>query len=223
MEMKFCQSCGMPLTENNHGTNADGSLNEDYCCYCYQNGEFTRDMTMEEMIEFCSQFTDEINKNSGQNLTPEDAKNMMRKLFPGLKRWQSPDILKQAEALLACCCEATFASVNSDGYPRPVPMSIMKTVGCNEIWLSTGDYSEKTKEFRANPKAGLCYTHNGDSVVMRGEVEIVKDDELRKEMWVDWMIDHFPGGPTDPGYVLLRFVGKDATLWIDNQFVRLKL
>ena len=35
--MKFCQSCGMPLqAEDQWGTNADGSLNEEYCCYCYQ-------------------------------------------------------------------------------------------------------------------------------------------------------------------------------------------
>ncbi|MDR0987941.1 MAG: transcriptional regulator, partial [Prevotellaceae bacterium] len=25
MEQKFCQSCGMPLTADNKGTNADGS------------------------------------------------------------------------------------------------------------------------------------------------------------------------------------------------------
>ena len=34
--MKFCQSCGMPLTEEVLGTNADGSKNEDYCMYCYK-------------------------------------------------------------------------------------------------------------------------------------------------------------------------------------------
>lgn len=30
MEMKFCQSCGMPLTPKILGTNADGSKNEEY-------------------------------------------------------------------------------------------------------------------------------------------------------------------------------------------------
>ena len=41
--MKFCQSCGMPLqAEDQWGTNADGSLNEEYCCYCYQKGAFTQ-------------------------------------------------------------------------------------------------------------------------------------------------------------------------------------
>ena len=43
-EMKFCQSCGMPLTEDVLGTNADGSKNEDYCMYCYRDGKFLHDM-----------------------------------------------------------------------------------------------------------------------------------------------------------------------------------
>ena len=46
MEQKFCQSCGMPLTEEVLGTNADGSKNEDYCMYCYKDGKFLQDCTM---------------------------------------------------------------------------------------------------------------------------------------------------------------------------------
>ena len=56
MEQKFCQSCGMPLTDEILGTNADGSKNEDYCMYCYKDGKFLQDCTMEEMIEHCAQF-----------------------------------------------------------------------------------------------------------------------------------------------------------------------
>ena len=51
MEQKFCQSCGMPMTNETLGTNADGSRNDDYCIYCYKDGKFTQDMTMEQMIE----------------------------------------------------------------------------------------------------------------------------------------------------------------------------
>ena len=85
--MKFCQSCGMPLTDDNKGTNADGSLSEDYCVYCFKAGRFLQDLTMEQMIDFCAQFTDEINKQSGQNLTVDQAKEMMHQFFPHLKRW----------------------------------------------------------------------------------------------------------------------------------------
>lgn len=55
-EQKFCQSCGMPLTNDVLGTNADGSKNEDYCMYCYMDGQFLQDCTMDEMIEHCAQF-----------------------------------------------------------------------------------------------------------------------------------------------------------------------
>mgnify|MGYP003308943750 CR=1 FL=1 len=48
MEQKFCQSCGMPLTEEILGTNADGSKNEDYCIYCMKDGAFTGNFTMEK-------------------------------------------------------------------------------------------------------------------------------------------------------------------------------
>ena len=56
MKQKFCQSCGMPLTDEVLGTNADGTKNEDYCMYCYKDGKFLQDCTMDEMIEHCAQF-----------------------------------------------------------------------------------------------------------------------------------------------------------------------
>ena len=88
MEQKFCQSCGMPLTEELLGTNADGSKNEDYCIYCFKDGKFTQDCTMDEMIEFCAQFVDEVNKNMPKPMTRDEYKDMMRQYFPTLKRWK---------------------------------------------------------------------------------------------------------------------------------------
>lgn len=50
--MKFCQSCAMPMSDEHFGTEKDGSKSEDYCSYCYQDGEFTIDNSMEEMIDY---------------------------------------------------------------------------------------------------------------------------------------------------------------------------
>ena len=86
---QFCQSCGMPLTKNEDcGTNVDGSINYDYCKYCYAEGKFLQECTMDEMIEHCSQFIDEVNKNMPQPMTKEEYKQMMRGFFPMLKRWR---------------------------------------------------------------------------------------------------------------------------------------
>ncbi len=81
----FCQSCAMPITEDIFGTNADGSKNPEYCKHCYQDGKYTMECTMQEMIDFCAPYMAEADPN----LTPEKAKEQMQAFFPKLKRWQT--------------------------------------------------------------------------------------------------------------------------------------
>ena len=86
---QFCQSCGMPLTHKEDcGTNADGTVNYDYCQYCYKEGRFLQDCTMDQMIEHCAQFLDEVNKNLPAPMTREQYIQMMQGFFPLLKRWK---------------------------------------------------------------------------------------------------------------------------------------
>jgi len=82
---KMCQSDGAPLeTEEMYGTEADGSRSEDYCKYCYQNGEFTNpDCTLDEMIVLT---TDIMVKEFGFDY--EDAKTQCEEGLPTLKRWK---------------------------------------------------------------------------------------------------------------------------------------
>ena len=90
MKNKFCQSCGMPMTAEEHfGSYVDGSLNTEYCTYCYQDGAFTEDLTMDEMIEHNLQFLDEFNKDMEHPYTKEEARAEMRKFFPTLNRWKA--------------------------------------------------------------------------------------------------------------------------------------
>ncbi len=81
-DMTFCQSCAMPMGDDDFGTEKDGSLSSDYCKYCYQNGEFTSDCTMEEMIDFCAPKTAEAT-----GMSEEEARKMSEEFFPKLKRW----------------------------------------------------------------------------------------------------------------------------------------
>lgn len=82
MEKRICQSCGMPIISGEQfGTNKDGSLNDDYCKFCYKSGEFIDKVTMEEYIEMCSQF------GSQAGMTNEEMKAHCTSLFPTLKRW----------------------------------------------------------------------------------------------------------------------------------------
>lgn len=88
-EMRFCQSCGMPIDEMElRGTEKDGGLSNDYCIYCYRDGAFTEDCTMEQMIAHCAEMVDEFNKDSEVKYTKEEAVEQMRQFFPQLKRWK---------------------------------------------------------------------------------------------------------------------------------------
>lgn len=52
----------MPLKQDPQGggTNADGSRSLLYCSYCYQKGQFTTEMTLEEMRDFVTDKLEEM-------------------------------------------------------------------------------------------------------------------------------------------------------------------
>ena len=73
----------MPMKKDSQGggTNADGTKSEMYCSYCYQNGAFTWDCTVEEMQEFCQGKLKEMG-------FPGFIAKLMTKGLPKLERWK---------------------------------------------------------------------------------------------------------------------------------------
>lgn len=86
MEERYCQSCAMPMcaTVEMYGTNADGSKSKDYCKYCFDNGEFTANCTMDGMIEFCVPHM----ATAESGMSTNEARKTMHEFFPALKRWK---------------------------------------------------------------------------------------------------------------------------------------
>lgn len=84
-----CQSCGMILEkDSDKGTENDGSKSKEYCTFCYQQGKFAQDVTMEEMVELNLQDLDEWNKAAGLRLTKQEAREQLMEFLPRLKRWK---------------------------------------------------------------------------------------------------------------------------------------
>lgn len=81
--MNICQSCGMPMEkEELLGKNEDGSVNTEYCIYCYPNGEFNKpDETVDEMIETCIPFLVK------EGFTEAGAREHLEQTLKKLKRW----------------------------------------------------------------------------------------------------------------------------------------
>ncbi|MCL2371575.1 zinc ribbon domain-containing protein [Candidatus Saccharibacteria bacterium] len=81
----ICQSCSGPISGPqalDKGTNENGTPNEEYCIYCFKDGVFTSNMTLDEMI------ADSVNYAEMADLSKEEMLEHARKTLPTLKRWK---------------------------------------------------------------------------------------------------------------------------------------
>lgn len=83
----ICQCCGMPLEDDSIiGHNNDGTLNEDYCKWCYSDGTYTYN-DMNDLIDVC------VKNMVNENFTEEQARSYMKNLLPQLDYWKRYDEL----------------------------------------------------------------------------------------------------------------------------------
>ncbi len=63
-----CQCCGMPLEDEIISREKDGSLNEDYCKWCYADGTYTYS-SMDNLIDVCvpHMVNENITEESGRS------------------------------------------------------------------------------------------------------------------------------------------------------------
>ena len=78
----ICQCCGMPLEDEIMSKEKDGSINEEYCKWCYKDGNFTYN-DMESLISFCE------NTMSNETFSKQQVRNYMSNLLPKLKHWSA--------------------------------------------------------------------------------------------------------------------------------------
>lgn len=78
----FCQCCGMPLNEDDIlSRETDGTINEEYCKWCYHDGEYTYS-DMDSLINFCAETF------ANENWPAEAVRAHMSELLPKLNYWK---------------------------------------------------------------------------------------------------------------------------------------
>ena len=79
---QICQCCGMPLDDAElFGKNVDGSVNSNYCKWCYADGTYTYH-DMDDLIRVC------VKNMVGESFTEEQARTYMEQLLPQLDYWK---------------------------------------------------------------------------------------------------------------------------------------
>ena len=87
----ICQCCGMPLEDASISKDLDGFFNEEYCKWCYADGEYMYH-NMDDLIEVC------VNNMASDAFPLEQARIYMRDLLPKLNYWKNRTNLEGAEA-----------------------------------------------------------------------------------------------------------------------------
>ena len=202
--IQVCQSCGLPMSgEYMFGTHGDGHPCSEYCRNCFQKGFFTAASLDEQQKAIA------VSGLKGH----ADLSN--------LKRWMPA--VQQAAWILDRCGYVILSTIDGNGFPRPVAIDVLRHDGIATLWMTTSLSSEKVKHLRKEPKAGICYGHEADSVTLTGTAEIISDMETRHAFWKDFMKHYFPEGPDDPDYCILCFHAEEATFWIDRKFKHIVL
>lgn len=76
-----CQCCGMPLEDPDISREPDGFFNEEYCKWCYADGEYTYH-DMDTLIDLC------VPHMANERFTPDQARAYMQAMLPTLNYWK---------------------------------------------------------------------------------------------------------------------------------------
>lgn len=77
----ICQCCGMPLEDSIVSREKDGFLNEDYCKWCYSDGEYMYS-DMDELIEVC------VKNMANEAHSEDEIRSYLQKTLPTLNYWK---------------------------------------------------------------------------------------------------------------------------------------
>ncbi len=86
----ICQCCGMPLEDSSISKEPDGLFNEDYCKWCYADGEYMYH-DMDDLINVC------VNHMANDQFTPEQVRAYLKDMLPKLDYWKQYKNLAGAE------------------------------------------------------------------------------------------------------------------------------
>ena len=77
----ICQCCGMPLEDSLLSREPDGSFNEDYCKWCYADGQFAY-QDLQTLTDFL------VEHMSNENWSAEQARADCEAQLPQLQHWR---------------------------------------------------------------------------------------------------------------------------------------
>ena len=108
-----CQCCGMPLEDSIISREKDGTLNEEYCQWCYADGTYMYS-DMDDLIAVC------IPNMLSENFSEEQARAYLKQTLPKLDYWKRYQKLSDGGQFEACKAQLIkeINDLRIEGMPR---------------------------------------------------------------------------------------------------------
>ncbi len=77
----ICQCCGMPLEDGTISREPDGTFNEEYCKWCYADGEYTYH-DLDDLLDYCAEHM------ANETTSSEQVRSDLKEMLPKLHYWK---------------------------------------------------------------------------------------------------------------------------------------
>jgi len=126
------------------------------------------------------------------------------------------DTIARAAEIVARSGYCALALLDTDGYPTAATISPSKTEGIRQITFCTGLGSNWVKRIEKCDRASVCFNSTRQNITLVGDIEVLTDLAIKKEMWYSGMGMYFRG-PEDPGFCVLRFTTRRYSLMLNEK------
>ena len=116
----------------------------------------------------------------------------------------------------------SLGMIDFDGGPTVSAITAATAGGIEWLTFCTGISSNKAKRLEADNRSSVCFCSENYNVTLTGFLQIITDQEVKKEMWYPPLSDHF-SGTDDAEYCVLKFTTWSYNLLVDWRETRGRL
>ncbi len=114
---------------------------------------------------------------------------------------------------------AFISSVDEDGFPNTKAMFVPRKIEGDSFYFTTNTSSMRSQQFMNNSKACIYFYHRGrfryEGIMLIGNMEVLQNEEIKKEIWRDGDIMYYKKGVDDPDYCVLKFTAVKGRHYYD--------
>lgn len=114
---------------------------------------------------------------------------------------------------------AFIASVDEEGFPNMKAMFVPRKIEGDSFYFTTNTSSMRAQQYMKNPKASIYFFNKGrfryEGVMLTGKMEVLQDEETKKEIWQAGDTMYYKQGVSAPDYCVLKFTAEKGRHYCD--------